>query len=345
MNAPSKFAPVPTGRTPQDWVRELAAYRDPSTSRSFLELGITAGAFMVLGIAAWWAMTISLWLTLALSVLNGIFLVRLFIIQHDCGHRAFFKSRTMGDWVGRVIGTLTLTPYDVWRQTHALHHAHSGNLDRRGIGDIHTLTVAEYGASSGWDRLVYRLYRNPLVLFGLGPIYLFYFQNRVPLGLMNIGKYWISAMATNVATAVGIGAIVWFGGLAPLVLIFVPTTYVGAAIGLWLFYVQHQFEPAHWDREQDWKLHDAAYNGSSHYALPKPVQWLTANIGIHHVHHLYSRIPFYRLTEVLRDHPVLEQSQRLTFLESLACIKLQLWDERSRQLLSRAQARKIYGAI
>lgn len=328
----------------RDWIQILAKYRDPSLFRSIFELVVSVVPFIFLWSVAWWTLSVSYWLAIAIAMMNGAFLVRLFAIQHDCGHSAFFKNRNVSDWVGRVLGVLTLTPYDVWRRTHSIHHSSAGNLDKRGIGDVHTLTVQEYRALSTWGRLSYRLYRHPVVLFGFGPSYLFFLQNRLPIGLMRSGwKYWTSAMSTNATIALILGLILYFGGLMPLLLIFLPTTLIAASAGVWLFYVQHQFEDTRWDKGENWQLHDAALHGSSHYALPKVLQWLTANIGVHHVHHLYARIPFYRLTEVLRDHPVLAESQRMTLLESFACAKLQLWDERHRKLLSYAQARATYG--
>jgi len=330
--------------TPRDWVKVLAHYREPSVRRSIFELSVTFGPFFLLWVLAWWAMSVSYWLTFGISCVNAAFLLRLFTIQHDCGHGSFFKNRSVSDWVGRVIGVFTLTPYDVWRRTHSEHHSSSGNLGRRGMGDIQTLTVKEYSALSTYDRIVYRIYRHPITLFGFGPGYLFFLQNRIPLGLMNQVKYWISAMCTNLAIIVALTLIWFFGGIMPVLLIFVPSTLIAATAGMWLFYVQHQFETTHWEDDQDWQLHDAALNGSSHYVLPSVLQWLTANIGIHHVHHLYSRIPFYRLTEVLRDHGELATGNRLTIRESLSCANLHLWDEKTKRLLSFAQSRALYGA-
>ena len=216
-----------------------------------------------------------------------------------------------------MLGVLTLTPYDVWRRTHSIHHSSAGNLGRRGIGDIHTLTVAEYRGLGLLGRLQYRLYRNPVVLFGLGPSYLFFVQNRVPLGLMAQTRYWLSAMGTNLTILAALAVIFYFGGIMPILLIFVPSTLLAATAGMWLF-----------------------FHGSSHYILPRPLQWLSANIGIHHVHHLYSRIPFYRLPEVLRDHVALAEGNRMTIRESLDNARLHLWDEKSKRLLSFAQARR-----
>lgn len=333
----------PKPHHPKDWVSVLARYREPDLWRSLFELAVTLVPFAALWGLAWLALAHSGWLALAIAVLNGGFLVRLFAIQHDCGHASFFRNRQVGDWVGRAIGVLTLTPYDVWRRTHSIHHADAGNLDHRGMGDVQTLTVAEFFDRPWCGRLTYRLYRNPLVLFGLGPLYLFLLQNRLPVGLMRSGwSYWVSAMATNLAIAVLVGVILWFGGIWALVLIFLPTSLVAASVGVWLFFVQHQFEETYWDRAADWQVHDAALYGASHYVLPAPLRWITANIGVHHVHHLYARIPFYRLMQVLRDHPALDGAQRMTLRQSLNCVKLQLWDERGRKLLTYRQARALY---
>lgn len=335
--APSQDTPIEA----RDWIKVLSTYREPSALRSAFELAVTIVPFVLLWALAWYALSISAWLTLAISLCNAAFLLRLFAIQHDCGHAAFFKNRTLSDWTGRVIGVLTLTPYDVWKRSHAIHHGSSGNLARRGIGDVYTMTVDEYRGKSLFGRLMYRLYRHPIVLFGLGPGYLFFLQNRLPLGLTNKARYWVSAMLTNAAIVSALSLIVYFGGLMPLMLIFLPTTLLAATAGVWLFYVQHQFETTQWDEEQAWDMHHAALHGSSHYVLPSVLQWLSANIGIHHVHHLYSRIPFYRLPTVLDDHEGLAQINRMTIRESLANARLHLWDEKSRTLLSFAQARRV----
>ncbi len=335
-----KFVEVEQPRDPREWVQILAKYREPSTFRSIWELVATLVPFVALWALAWASLSVSYWLAFAIAVLNGGFLVRIFVIQHDCGHSSYFRSRVAGDWLGRVLGVLTLTPYDVWRRSHSIHHATHGNLDQRGVGDVLTLTVAEYRARGKMGRFLYRLYRNPVVLFVLGPSYLFILQNRLPLGLMNQGwRYWTSAMGTNAILAFVIGLMLWLGGLMPVILIFLPTSIIGATIGVWLFYVQHQFETTHWTKSDNWQVHESALEGSSHYVMPAPLRWLTANIGIHHVHHLYSRIPFYRLTEVLRDHADLAEAQKLTILESLKSVRLHLWDEASGRLVSFREAR------
>ncbi len=333
-------------RKAKEWVQVLARYREPSTKRSVMELVYTLVPFALLWTLAWAALSVSYWLAFVIAALNGLFLVRIFIIQHDCGHASYFSNRKAQDWVGRCLGVLTLTPYDVWRRTHSIHHSHHGDLDHRGIGDVMTLTVEEYRARSRFGRAVYRLYRHPLVLFVLGPSYIFILQNRLPVGLMASGwRYWISAMGTNAVLAILLGLMIWLGGLMPLLLIYLPTSVMAATAGIWLFYVQHQFEETHWAKTDNWQLHEAALEGSSHYVLPQPLRWLSGNIGIHHVHHLYSRIPFYRLPEVLRDHAELAEAQRLTVRESLKSVRLNLWDEKLHKLLSFAEARQIYGRI
>ena len=340
----NRNAPESVSRKIQDareWVAILAYYRAPSHKRSLWELFVTVAPFLTLWTLAWWSLDVSYALAASFAVLNAIFLVRLFMIQHDCGHASYFRNRVVNDWVGRAIGVVTLTPYDVWRRTHSAHHASTGNLERRGIGDILTLTVNEFHDLTAIGRLRYRLYRHPLVLFGLGPAYLFLVKNRLPIGLMRDGsKYWISAMGTNAAVGVILGLMFFFGGPSVLFIVCLPMVLVAASIGVWLFYVQHQFEDTSWDREVNWQLHDAALHGSSHYILPGILPWLTANIGVHHVHHLQSRVPFYRLPEVMRDYPELATAQRLTVRESLSCVGKQLWDEKRRRLISFADAQR-----
>jgi acyl-lipid omega-6 desaturase (Delta-12 desaturase) len=265
------------------------------------------------------------------------------MIQHDCGHGAFFPTRRLNDWVGRLIGVLTLTPYDFWRRTHSIHHATSGNLSLRGIGDIDTITVREYLARSRRGRLTYRLYRHPLVMFGVGPAYLFMVAQRLPFGLMRAGAApWVSTMATNAAIAASAAGMIWLIGLGPFLLVQLPISLLGASIGVWLFYVQHQFEHTTWAESSTWDLPNAALHGSSHYALPGVLRWFTANIGIHHVHHLCSRIPFYRLPQVLREHPQLAEVGRLTLWQSVKCVRLTLWDECRQRLVSFHDAAMTY---
>ncbi len=329
----------------RDWNQVLARYRDPSHPRSIFELAITIVAFALLWLSMWAALALGYWLTLIIAVPTAGFLVRLFMIQHDCGHGAFFRNRSANDWVGRVIGALTLTPYDFWRRTHANHHASSGNLEHRGVGDITTLTVSEYAALPRWTKLRYRLYRHPAVMFGLGPAYLFILQHRLPVGLMSNGwQPWMSTMATNVATAALVATMMYLVGVGPFLLVHLPVTLLAASIGVWLFYVQHQFEDTFWAKTPAWKMHEAALHGSSHYDLPPVLRWFTANIGVHHVHHLSSRIPYYRLPRVLHDHPELREMGRITLLQSIGCVRLALWDENCRRLISFREFKRRYGA-
>jgi len=326
------------------WTRILARYREPSRVRSVTELTITVVPLVLLWILMWATLDLGYWFCLLLAVPAAGLLVRLFMIQHDCGHGAFFRHRLANDWVGRVIGVLTLTPYDLWRRTHAIHHASSGNLDRRGIGDIDTLTVREYLALSRWGQFRYRLYRHPIVMFGVGPAYLFILQHRWPFGLTRAGwQPWASTMATNAAIAGVIGIVIWFVGIGAFLMVHLPIMLLAASVGVWLFYVQHQFEDTFWAAEPAWNVHTAAFHGSSHYALPGILRWFTANIGVHHVHHLSSRIPYYRLPEVLRAHPELAGVSRLTLIQSLRCVRLVLWDEGRRRLISFREMTRRYG--
>ncbi len=280
------------------------------------------------------------WLTLILAIPAGGFLVRMFMIQHDCSHGSFFSERRANDWMGRFIGVLTLTPYDFWQHTHALHHAGSGNLDHRGFGDVDTLTVAEYQARPLWGRLKYRLYRHPAIMFGVGPAYLFILQHRLPIGLMHRGwRPWASTMGTNVAILAIASLLIWLIGFKTFFLIQLPILLIAATAGVWLFFVQHQFEHTVWESGSDWDRQEAALHGSSHYDLPAFLRWFTGNIGVHHVHHLCSKIPFYRLQNVLRDYPELRDMGRLTLLESFHCVRLVLWDETQRRLISFKEAR------
>jgi omega-6 fatty acid desaturase (delta-12 desaturase) len=318
----------------------LARYREPDSARGAFELVITAVPFLVIWALIQNALDHGYWLGLLLEVPAAGLLVRLFMIQHDCGHGSFFRSRVANDWVGRAIGVVTLTPYDYWRHNHARHHANSGNLDHRGLGDIDTLTVREFLAQSRWRRILYRLYRHPMVMFGVGPTYLFVLKHRLPVGMMRDGsKPWLSTMGTNAAIAALVAAVIWLVGYRPFLLVHLPITVLAASIGVWLFYVQHQFEDTYWSHDEDWSFHEAALLGSSHYHLPVVLRWFTANIGIHHIHHLSSRIPCYRLPDVLRDHPQLAGVGRMTLLQSLRSVPLVLWDEERLQLVSFADAR------
>ena len=319
----------------REWSRRLSSYRVANNRNALFEVAVTVIPLAGLWIAMWFALQVHPVLALLLAIPTAAFLVRLFMVQHDCGHGSFFSRQWMNDWTGRAISVLTLTPYGLWRHTHALHHAGSGCLDHRGHGDVDTLTVGEYVALTKWQKLRYRLYRHPLVLFGLGPAWLFLIQHRFPFGLMRKGwQPWASAMGTNLALLLSGAVMSWLIGPGTFLLLFVPVTLIAASIGVWLFFVQHQFENTVWQPAAQWNRQDAALHGSSHYDLPPVLRWMTANIGIHHVHHLASGIPYYNLGKVLEDHPELRHVSRLTLGESLSCIRLALWDDKAGRMVS-----------
>ncbi len=318
----------------------VRAYRTPRLARALLELAVTAGPLALLWSVACLAIARGHWWGVLLTLPAAGFLLRLFMVQHDCGHGAFFPHKALNDWTGRVIGVFTLTPYDHWKSEHAKHHATSGDLDRRGAGDVEMLTVVEYLALPPLRRLGYRLFRHPLVMFGVGPVYVFLLRHRLPVGEMGDGwRPWLSAMGTNLAIAGAIALLILLGGVKTVLLIPLPTCLIAGSIGVWLFYVQHQFEGVAWARSSRWSLAEAALHGSSHYHLPGPAGWFTANIGVHHVHHLSSRIPFYRLRQVLRDHPQLD-ARRVSVAQSLRGVRLSLWDEANQQLISFGELRR-----
>jgi omega-6 fatty acid desaturase (delta-12 desaturase) len=325
---------------PRSWNSLLSSYKSPSSARSAAEIFVTLVPFIALWAATAWLVMRGDWWGLVLTPVAAGFLVRLFMLQHDCGHGSLFVNRHLNDWVGRALGVLTFTPYDYWRRTHAIHHATAGNLDQRGIGDIETLTVREYQALTKVGRCRYWLYRHPLVMFGLGPAWVFLCQYRLPFGLMRAGvQPWLSTLATNFCIAILAAALIWMIGIGPFLLVQIPIILMAATAGVWLFYIQHQFEDTHWSNEADWSHQHAALHGSSHYDLPAVLRWFTGNIGIHHVHHLSSKIPFYRLPQVLRDFPEMRDMGRITFLQSLGFVKLTLWDENNKRLVSFREAR------
>lgn len=325
---------------PRKLMRELSAFKASRPGRSAWEIAVTLIPFLILFALILMAVKAGYFLALVLTPLAGMLLLRLFVIQHDCGHGSYFPSSFWNDWTGRALGVLTFTPYDCWRRSHALHHASTGNLGARGVGDVDTMTVREFFEQSNAQQFLYRLYRHPIVLLGIGPAYLFLLRHRLPIGLMKEGiSYWVSAMVTNALIAIILSALIYLFGFAVTAMVFFPVLLTAASVGVWLFYVQHQFEDTLWDKSEDWSFHEAALHGSSHLDLPWLLRWFTANIGIHHVHHLASRIPFYRLPEVLIAYPSLRTLNRLTAIQTLKPLRLTLWDEGQRKLVTFREAR------
>ena len=327
------------------WKEILSPYWGADNRRSTIQLVISAVLFLGTWALMLWSLDVSYWLTVALAPFAAGFLMRLFMIQHDCGHGSYFKSQKLADAVGFVIGVLTLTPYHYWRKTHAIHHAHSGDLDLRSFGEIETLTIDEYESRTPFGQLFYRVYRNPIVLFGPGAAFQFLIKHRYPWDLPREWKReWRSVWLTNLAL-VAVVAVAWFTiGIERFLMVQVPITLFACALGVWLFYVQHQYEDAYWHRHVDWNYYDAALHGSSYLVLPKPLQWLTANIGLHHVHHLSSRIPNYRLERCHKENPELHAVTRMTILDGLKTLHLALWDESRNKLISFREYRSLRGA-
>ena len=329
-------------QTSSEWRQILGPYGGADLRRSLTQILTSAAPFFILWYAAYRALSVGYWLTLILAVPTAGFVMRLFLIQHDCGHGSFFKSRKVADLVGFWIGVVTLTPYRYWRKTHAYHHAHSGDLGFRGLGDVDTITVSEYREKPFLGRLRYRLYRNPFVLLILGGLFVFAFKHRFPWDISRRWKReWASVWKTNAVLLVIVVLLGLTIGLKAALLVHLPVLVVTGTVGVWLFYVQHQFEDTYWHEHTDWSYFDAALQGSSHLVLPKPLQWITASIGIHQVHHLSARIPNYRLQQCLDENPELQHVTRITVWEGIKTLRLSLWDEDSRRLVSFREARRL----
>ena len=335
LNPPAVTPKIDPGDLSRYWNKLLGPYMCANNRRASVQLITTALLFAGNWALMWFSLRGPYWITLLLSVTAVGLVTRLFIFQHDCGHGSFFTSRRANNIIGSIIGVLTLTPYYYWRRTHAVHHATSGDLGRRTLGDVDVITVEEYISMRFFGRMRYRLYRNPVVLFGLGPIWVFIVKHRLPADAPRTWrKEWASVILTNLAL-LSVVVAAWFTiGLKAFFLIQAPITLVSGGLGIWLFYIQHQFEDTYWRKHKDWDFCRAGIQGSSFYDLPKLMHWFTGNIGFHHVHHLASRIPNYKLPKCFRDTRELHDVTRLTVWSSLKSMRLHLWDEASQRLVS-----------
>lgn len=327
--------------SPAQWQRALLAYSVPIPWKSGLQLASNLLGYFALWLAMWQAAEISHALSLALALPAAGFVLRLFSIQHDCGHGAFFRSRRANDWVGRALSMFSLVPYAYWRSAHATHHASIGHLERRGIGDIDVSTTREYAEMPRVGRIAYRLYRHPLVLLGIGPAVQFFLRFRLPTNLPEPRRAARnSILLMNLALLALLLTIHATLGLAGFLWLYLPMMAFAASVGLLLFFVQHNFAETYWARAPEWRHREASLAGSSYYALPGWLQWFTGNTGIHHAHHLCPSIPNYRLQECLGDHPLLKRTNRLSMADSLRCVRLGLWDEEAGRLVSFAEAKR-----
>ncbi|TAE78155.1 MAG: fatty acid desaturase [Verrucomicrobia bacterium] len=313
------------------WKDIVRKYQNSSAARSAWQLGNTLVPYALLWVLMFHALRVSWWLVVPLAILAGAFLIRTFVIFHDCTHGSFFKSKRANEVTGFVAGLLTITPFHQWRFEHSVHHSAAGDLDRRGIGDVWTLTVQEYLAASRWRRFSYRVFRNPIVLFGIAPLLLFLVVNRIPVKEANSTvRRWV--WITNLALLLMAGGLASVYGLANYLAIQGIAIAVASIAGVWLFYVQHQFEDVYWERRPDWDFAQAALAGSSFYRLPKVLQWFSGNIGYHHIHHLSPRIPNYRLAQAHAAEPMFQQVRPLTLRASVKSLGFRLWDEENRRL-------------
>lgn len=329
-----------TGAGPIRWQAIVARYQNADVRRSLWQIVNSAGPYLLLWTLMVHSLTISYWLTLALAVPAALFLMRVFIILHDCGHGSFFGSTKVNDWVGSICGVLTFTPYFRWRRNHAIHHATSGDLERRQTGDILTLTVNEYLALSKLKRLGYRLYRNPVLLFLIFPFVLFFIAQRFA-SPQDGRRERRSVLITNLALLAIVIAASLTIGLKAYLLVQMPVLYLAALMGVWLFYIQHQFEDTYWEHHPDWDYALASLQGSSYYKLPKVLQWFTGNIGFHHIHHLSPKIPNYYLEKSYVENPLFQQVTTITLWESFSAASLKLWDEASGKMVGWAHLKDL----
>jgi omega-6 fatty acid desaturase (delta-12 desaturase) len=320
------------------WRERLVPYARPRVGRAILEIATSVVPYLALSALMYLLVDVSLPLTLALAIPTAGFLLRTYMVFHDCAHGSFLPSKRANRWLGIFCGLLVFESFTSWRHSHAVHHASAGDLDRRGVGDVTTLTVEEYRQSSSRRRLAYRLFRNPVVMFGLGPIYALMLQPRLAPRAMR-PRLRRSVIRTDVAIAVMVGAMCWLVGWRQYLLVQMPVALIAGSAGVWLFYVQHQFEDTYWERGGDWSYADAALRGSSHLALPRVLRFFTSNIGLHHVHHLNPRIPSYNLPRAHDENAVFHAVPTLSLWDGLRAVRLKLWDERRGRLVTFAEAR------
>jgi omega-6 fatty acid desaturase (delta-12 desaturase) len=309
--------------------------------RSLLDIATAVVPYLALSVLMYRLLDVSYLLVLLVSIPAAGFLVRTFILFHDCSHASFMPSKRANIWLGTVLGLLVYSPFLRWRHDHAIHHATSGDLERRGGGDVKTLTVVEYDALPPRSRLAYRLFRNPLIMFGIGPIVALLIGPRlVPRDARPRMRR--SVIRTNIALVVLVALMCWLVGPVNFVLLQAPTVLLAGAAGIWLFYVQHQFEDAYWESSDDWSYADAALRGSSYLKLPKVLQFFSGNIGLHHVHHLSARIPNYNLQRAHDENPIFHDVPVLSMRDGMRAVQLKLWDEQSRRMVTFAQARALH---
>ncbi len=322
------------------WARpeSLAAYAKPSLRLSLLDIVTSVVPYLALSAAMYFALQVSYLLTLALMIPTAGFLVRTFVVFHDCAHGSLLPSKRANRYVGRFMGLFVLSPFERWRHDHAVHHATSGDLERRGVGDIVTLTVGEYRARDRRGRIAYRLIRNPIIMFGVGPVIAMMVGPRIPTRSQR-QRMRRSVLSTDLALLVTIGLLCWLMGWQTFLLIWAPPAMIAGAVGIWLFYVQHQFEGAYWKSCDEWEYAAAALRGSSYLRLPKIAQFFTGNIGFHHVHHLNARIPNYNLKRAHEANPMFQTVPTLSLWDGLRAVRLKLWDEDRQMLVPFAQAR------
>lgn len=313
--------------------KNIEKYLKPSLGRSIWQITNTFIPYVGLWILIVYSLSVSYWLTAFLILLAAGFLVRLFIIFHDCGHGSYFKSQKVNRLVGMFLGILAFTPYDKWHNQHMRHHGTVGNLDKRGVGDVWTMTKEEYLASDKWNRIKYRIYRNPLVMFGIGSLYVFLIQNRLTKKEM-IRKEKLNIYFTNIVLLVIFTGMSFAIGFGTYVIIQLSIIYIAAISGLWLFYLQHQYEDVSWFRTKDWNYRTVAMEGSSFVKFPKLLQWFSGNIGFHHIHHLNARIPNYYLNKCYRENKIFKEVKPVTFLLALRSLRLRLWDEQIQKMVS-----------